>query len=50
VLGAGDINEQLRVQGLDALPSTPEQFATFVRDEIAKWAKVIKVSGAKADH
>ncbi len=49
VLGASDIKEQLRVQGLDTLPSTPEQFATFVREEIAKWAKVIKVSGAKAD-
>jgi tripartite-type tricarboxylate transporter receptor subunit TctC len=49
VLNAGDIKEQLRVQGLDALPSTPEQFGIFVRDEIAKWAKVIRISGAKAE-
>ena len=49
VLGASDVKEQLRVQGLDTLPSTPEQFGVFVRDEIAKWAKVIKVSGAKAE-
>ncbi len=49
VLGASDVKEQLRVQGLDTLPSTAEQFALFVREEIAKWAKVIKVSGAKAE-
>jgi tripartite-type tricarboxylate transporter receptor subunit TctC len=49
VLNANDIKEQLRVQGLDSLPSTPEQFGAYVREEIAKWAKVIKVSGAKAE-
>ena len=49
VLGASDVKEQLRVQGLDTLPSTPEQFATFIKVEIAKWAQVIKVSGAKAE-
>ena len=49
VLGASEVKEQLRVQGLDTLPSTPEQFATFIKVEIAKWAKVIKLSGAKAD-
>ncbi len=49
VLGANDVKEQLRVQGLDTLPSTPDAFADFIRVEIAKWAKVIKVSGAKVD-
>jgi len=48
-LNAGDIKEQLRVQGLDSLPSTPEQFGAYVREEIAKWAKVIQVSGARAE-
>ena len=48
-LGASDVKEQLRVQGLDTLPSTPQQFAAFIQVEITKWAKVIKVSGAKAE-
>ena len=49
VLGASEVKEQLRVQGLDTLPSTPAQFAAFIKIEIAKWAQVIKISGAKAD-
>ena len=48
-LSSAEVRDQLRVQGLDSLPSTPEQFAAFVKSEIAKWAHVIKVSGAKAE-
>ena len=48
-LGSSEIKDQLGVQGVDAQPSTPEQFAVFIRAEIVKWAKVIKVSGAKVD-
>jgi tripartite-type tricarboxylate transporter receptor subunit TctC len=49
VLGTKEIKDQLGVQGVDAHASTPEQFAAYVSTEIAKWAKVIKISGAKAD-
>jgi tripartite-type tricarboxylate transporter receptor subunit TctC len=28
---------------------TPDQFAQYLRDDIEKWAKVVKVSGAKVD-
>lgn len=49
VLNSNDIKEQLSVQGLDALPTTPAEFAAFTRAEIAKWAQVIKLSGAKVD-
>jgi tripartite-type tricarboxylate transporter receptor subunit TctC len=31
------------------LPGSPDQFGKFVADETAKWAKVIKFSGAKPD-
>jgi tripartite-type tricarboxylate transporter receptor subunit TctC len=30
-------------------PNTPEQFATYIRQEIAKWAKLVKETGAKVD-
>jgi hypothetical protein len=30
------------VQGIEVLGGTPEQFAAYIREETAKWAKVIK--------
>ena len=30
-------------------PTTPEQFAEFVRTELAKYEQVVKATGAKAD-
>jgi tripartite-type tricarboxylate transporter receptor subunit TctC len=29
--------------------NTPEQFGQYLRSEIAKWAKIVKISGATAD-
>lgn len=49
VLGTPDFREQLLNAGADPMPTTPEQFAAYVQIEIAKWAKVIKLSGAKAE-
>jgi hypothetical protein len=31
------------------VPSTPEEFAAFMRGELAKYEKVVKASGAKVD-
>jgi len=36
-------------EGARYIPMTPEQFGNFVKAEIAKWAPVVKASGAKAD-
>jgi tripartite-type tricarboxylate transporter receptor subunit TctC len=44
-----DLRERLASQGADALTSTPEQFATYVREELGKWTRVVKASGMKAD-
>ena len=35
--------------GYGASPSTPAEHAAFLREEVAKWAKVVKESGAKID-
>ena len=48
-LGANEVKEQMTTAGVDTQPSSPEQLAAYVRDEIARWAKVIKASGAKVD-
>ncbi len=48
-LGSSEVKDQLAAQGVEAQPSTTEQFALFIRAEIAKWAQVIQVSGAKVE-
>ncbi len=44
-----DVQKQLEGQGATTIGSTPEQFAAYIRSESAKWAKVLKISGVKAD-
>jgi tripartite-type tricarboxylate transporter receptor subunit TctC len=41
--------ERFKALGAEAAPSTPEEFRQFSRQETEKWAKVIKISGAKVD-
>ena len=41
---AGDIRPRLTELGLDAVGGTPEQFAAFIRQDIAKYAKIVKVA------
>ena len=43
------LREKLTAQGMEVLESSPEEFARYIREEIVKWAKVVKASGAKAD-
>jgi len=44
-----ETRDQLFRQGLEAQIMTPEEFAKFVRSEVAKMAKIIKASGAKPE-
>ena len=44
-----DVQERLRVADSVVIGSTPEQFAAHIRSDIAKWAKVIQLSGARAE-
>ncbi|MGB7541641.1 MAG: tripartite tricarboxylate transporter substrate binding protein [Burkholderiales bacterium] len=48
-LALPDVKERLMQQGAEPAPWTPEQFGAFIQNEIAKWAKVVKASGAKVD-
>ncbi len=48
-LNAPDLRKKLEDQGLDVTPSTPDQFGRLIRADIAKWGRVVKESGAKAD-
>lgn len=44
-----EVRDSLGKQGFDVVAGTPEHFAKWIRDEQAKWSKVIKASGARAD-
>jgi len=44
-----DLRRKLHEQGAEPVGNTPEEFDRQLRDEVARWAEVVKVSGAKAD-
>ena len=49
VLSAADVKEQFLQQGAEASPTTPEEFARFIRADYDRIAKVAKVAGLTAD-
>ena len=48
-LDAPDVKEKLAQAGTEAHKSTPEQFAVLIKDDLPKWAKIVKDSGATVD-
>jgi tripartite-type tricarboxylate transporter receptor subunit TctC len=48
-LAASDMKERLNALGEDPVGSTPEQFSAWIKDEVTRWAKVVKAAGAKVD-
>lgn len=44
-----DMRRRLAEQGAEPVGSSAEEFSRILKDEVAKWAEVVKVSGAKAE-
>jgi tripartite-type tricarboxylate transporter receptor subunit TctC len=44
-----ELNKRLSDEGADPAGGTPEQFAKLIKDDIPRWGKVVKDSGAKVD-
>ena len=49
ILKLPDVRQNLAGQGAEPLFLTPDEFGAFIKAETAKWAKVVKASGATAD-
>ena len=49
VLNNPEIKSQLNSKGFDVITSTPDQLGDYIKSEIAKWAPIVKKSGATAD-
>jgi tripartite-type tricarboxylate transporter receptor subunit TctC len=48
-LDSADVREKLLAQGAEPMPGPPEAFGAFMREEMAKWAPVVKQAGVKLD-
>jgi tripartite-type tricarboxylate transporter receptor subunit TctC len=44
-----DTRRRLVDQGAEPVANTPEEFSKLLREEVAKWAEVVKISGAKSE-
>lgn len=49
LMAQAETKQRVTELGFDVVGSTPDEFAAQVKVEIAKWAKVIKAAGLKAD-
>ena len=49
IVGLEDVKRNLASQGAYPLAMTPDEFGAFMKGETAKWAKIVRASGARAD-
>lgn len=49
VMSAPDMKKLMQVQGAEAAPDTPAEFAALIQHDLAKWGPVVKASGAVID-
>jgi len=48
-LRSADVTERFKVQGIDVLGGSPADFAAFIRQDVTKYAKLVKTAGIKID-
>jgi tripartite-type tricarboxylate transporter receptor subunit TctC len=49
ILAMPDVRERFLAQGVEPLGSTPEQFGEHIKEQMAKWGKVVRDAGVKAE-
>ncbi|HEU0198803.1 MAG TPA: tripartite tricarboxylate transporter substrate binding protein [Burkholderiaceae bacterium] len=48
-LKSPDVTKTFTDQGLEVLPKTADEFGAFMKSEVARWAPIVKASGATVD-
>jgi tripartite-type tricarboxylate transporter receptor subunit TctC len=49
IVGNAELRKSWEAQGANAMTMSVEEFERYLNDDIAKWAHIVKVSGAKAE-
>ena len=49
IQGRPDVRAEWEKQGALPMIMTPDAFARFIADDIVKWERIVKISGAKPD-
>ena len=49
ILATQDVKDRMSAVGIDTTGGSPEDFAKFIRDEIAKWGPVVKAAGIQPE-
>jgi tripartite-type tricarboxylate transporter receptor subunit TctC len=49
IVGRPEVRDDWARQGAVAMKMNPEEFGRYVVDDIAKWERIVKISGAKPD-
>jgi tripartite-type tricarboxylate transporter receptor subunit TctC len=47
VMQEPDVQDKMLKQGFEPVGSSPEEFAKFIRDEMPRWAEIVKIAGIK---
>jgi tripartite-type tricarboxylate transporter receptor subunit TctC len=49
IVTRADVRDEWAKQGAVAMVMTPDEFTRYMNDDIAKWERIVKISGAKPD-
>jgi len=49
ILHSADIKERMAAQGLEAVGGTPQQYSQHLKEELAKYGRIVKAAGIKLD-
>jgi tripartite-type tricarboxylate transporter receptor subunit TctC len=49
ILGLADVREKLTAQGIEPAASSPDELRTRIGNEAARWARILKEGGIRAE-